>query len=73
MSIDHYEIREAVARLCADFPGSYWRDKDRARAYPREFVVERLYRDAPVLILGEGSNEILQLVIARRLLEQYAL
>jgi alkylation response protein AidB-like acyl-CoA dehydrogenase len=41
--------------------------------YSQEFVVERLYRDAPVLILGEGSNEIQQLVIARRLLEQYAI
>jgi alkylation response protein AidB-like acyl-CoA dehydrogenase len=41
--------------------------------YSQEFVVERLYRDAPVLILGEGSNEIQQLVIARRLLERYAL
>ena len=40
--------------------------------YSQEFVVERLYRDAPVLILGEGSNEIQQLVIARRLLERYA-
>jgi alkylation response protein AidB-like acyl-CoA dehydrogenase len=40
--------------------------------YSQEFVVERLYRDAPVLILGEGSNEIQQLVIARRLLELYA-
>jgi butyryl-CoA dehydrogenase len=34
--------------------------------------VERLYRDAPLLILGEGTNEIQQLVIARRLLELYA-
>ena len=41
--------------------------------YSTEFLVERLYRDAPVLILGEGSNEIQQLVIARRLLEQYAI
>ena len=41
--------------------------------YSTEFPVERIYRDAPVLILGEGSNEILQLVIARRLLEQHAL
>jgi butyryl-CoA dehydrogenase len=41
--------------------------------YSQEFVVERLYRDAPVLILGEGSNEIQQLLIARRLLERYAL
>jgi alkylation response protein AidB-like acyl-CoA dehydrogenase len=39
--------------------------------YSQEFVVERIYRDAPVLILGEGSNEIQQLVIARRLLERY--
>jgi butyryl-CoA dehydrogenase len=41
--------------------------------YSQEFVVERLYRDAPVLILGEGSNEIQQLLIARRLLERHAL
>jgi alkylation response protein AidB-like acyl-CoA dehydrogenase len=41
--------------------------------YSQEFVVERIYRDAPVLILGEGSNEIQQLVIARRLLERYAI
>ena len=41
--------------------------------YSPEFVVERIYRDAPVLILGEGSNEIQQLVIARRLLERHAL
>jgi alkylation response protein AidB-like acyl-CoA dehydrogenase len=40
--------------------------------YSQELVVERLYRDAPLLILGEGSNEIQQLVIARRLLERYA-
>jgi len=32
------EIREAVRRLCAGFPGEYWRDKDRERAYPGEFV-----------------------------------
>ena len=41
--------------------------------YSQELVVERIYRDAPVLILGEGSNEIQQLVIARRLLERHAL
>ena len=32
------EIRDAVRRLCADFPGSYWQAKDRERAYPSEFV-----------------------------------
>jgi alkylation response protein AidB-like acyl-CoA dehydrogenase len=39
--------------------------------YSQEYVVERLYRDAPLLILGEGTNEIQQLVIARRLLERH--
>jgi acyl-CoA dehydrogenase len=35
---DHPEIREAVARLCADFPGEYWRALDREMRYPTEFV-----------------------------------
>ena len=65
------EIRAAVRGLCAGFPGEYWRALEPDR-YPEEFVVERLYRDAPLLIIGEGSNEIQQLVIARRLLERYA-
>ncbi len=32
------EIRRAVRKLCVDFPGDYWRAKDRDRAYPTEFV-----------------------------------
>ncbi len=31
-------IRESVRALCARFPGEYWREKDRERAYPAEFV-----------------------------------
>jgi butyryl-CoA dehydrogenase len=38
--------------------------------YSPEFRPERYYRDAPLLLIGEGSNEIQQLVIARRLLER---
>jgi alkylation response protein AidB-like acyl-CoA dehydrogenase len=34
----HPEVRDAVNRLCKDFPGEYWRDKDRDKAYPSEFV-----------------------------------
>ncbi|HBT41940.1 MAG TPA: acyl-CoA dehydrogenase, partial [Rhodospirillaceae bacterium] len=34
----HPEIRESVAALCRDFPGEYWREKDRNDAYPTEFV-----------------------------------
>jgi alkylation response protein AidB-like acyl-CoA dehydrogenase len=37
-AIAHPEIREAVTRLCAQFPGEYWRKVDTARAYPTEFV-----------------------------------
>ncbi len=37
-SDDIQEIRRAVQALCADFPGEYWRTKDRERAYPGEFV-----------------------------------
>jgi alkylation response protein AidB-like acyl-CoA dehydrogenase len=32
------EIRDAVRKLCARFPGEYWRDLDRERAYPSAFV-----------------------------------
>jgi alkylation response protein AidB-like acyl-CoA dehydrogenase len=39
--------------------------------YSKEFTVERLYRDAPFLLIGEGTSEIQKLVIARRLLEKY--
>ena len=34
----HPEVRDAVARLCKDFSDQYWRDKDRDKAYPGEFV-----------------------------------
>ena len=32
------EIRDAVRKLCQDFPGAYWQDLDRDRKYPTEFV-----------------------------------
>lgn len=35
---DHQDIREAVRRLCEQFPGEYWRKLDVERAYPTEFV-----------------------------------
>jgi alkylation response protein AidB-like acyl-CoA dehydrogenase len=38
VSDQHADIRAAVARLCEDFPGEYWRALDRRRAYPEEFV-----------------------------------
>lgn len=35
---DYPEIREAVARVCEEFPGEYWRRQEEDRAYPDEFV-----------------------------------
>jgi butyryl-CoA dehydrogenase len=39
--------------------------------YTTELPVERYYRDAPLMIIGEGTNEIQRLVIARGLLKRY--
>ena len=38
MTNDYTTIREEVAKLCAQYPGAYWRAKDKERAYPTEFV-----------------------------------
>ncbi|HEY7800761.1 MAG TPA: acyl-CoA dehydrogenase family protein [Hyphomonadaceae bacterium] len=46
----HPEIRDAVRRLCAQFPGPYWRKLDRERAYPTEFV-QALTRDGWLSVL----------------------
>ncbi|MEU7695345.1 acyl-CoA dehydrogenase family protein [Microbispora hainanensis] len=37
--------------------------------YSQEFVVERLYRDAPLMAIGEGTNDVQRLIIARALIE----
>ena len=39
--------------------------------YFKDYVVERYYRDAPLMIIGEGTSEIQKLVIARNLLKKY--
>ncbi len=41
--------------------------------YTTELPIERYYRDAPLMIIGEGTNEIQRMVIARGLLARYAL
>ena len=38
MTHDYTHIREEVAKLCQQYPGDYWRAKDKERAYPTEFV-----------------------------------
>lgn len=41
--------------------------------FSKDFPVERFYRDAPLLLIGGGSNELQHLIIARGLLERYAI
>ena len=41
--------------------------------YSKEFEIERLYRDSPLMLIGEGTNEIQRLIIARGLLKRHAI
>jgi alkylation response protein AidB-like acyl-CoA dehydrogenase len=39
--------------------------------YSKDFAVERYYRDAPLVVIGGGTNELQRLIIARNLLKKY--
>ena len=41
--------------------------------YSTEYEIERLYREAPMLLIGEGTADIQKMIIGRRLLEEYRL
>src|ERR1700753_2450644 len=68
---DHTDIRDAVAKLCAQFPGEYWRKLDREMAYPSAFVdalTEAGYLS--VLIPEEYGGAGLKLSAAAAVLEE---
>jgi alkylation response protein AidB-like acyl-CoA dehydrogenase len=56
------EIAEKVCRNAIQIHGAY--------GYSREFPVERIYRDERLMTIGEGTSEILRIVIFRRALEE---
>ncbi|UPK36841.1 acyl-CoA/acyl-ACP dehydrogenase [Bradyrhizobium sp. 186] len=68
---DHADIREAVAKLCAQFPGEYWRKLDREMAYPTAFV-DALTQAGylSVLIPEEYGGAGLKLSAAAAILEE---
>lgn len=68
---DYAEIREGVARVCAQFPGSYWRDLDARRAYPTDFV-NALIREGwlGAMIPEEYGGSGLNLTAAAVILEE---
>ena len=68
---DYRDIREAVSKLCAQYPGEYWRELDRERAYPTEFV--KALTDAgylSVLIPEEYGGSGLGISAAAAILEE---
>ena len=42
-----------------------------ANGYSKDFPIERYYRDAPLVVIGGGTNELQRLIIARNLLKKY--
>src|SRR5271165_1664515 len=68
---EHAEIREQVAKLCAQFPGEYWRKLDREMAYPSAFV-DALTQAGylSVLIPEEYGGAGLKLSAAAAILEE---
>src|SRR3954464_2299303 len=68
---DHKDIRNAVAKLCAQFPGEYWRKLDREMAYPSAFV-DALTQAGylSVLIPEEYGGAGLKLSAAAAILEE---
>lgn len=58
------EVAEKVAHDAIQVHGSY--------GYSREYPVERIYRDQRLMTIGEGTSQIQRLVIARRVLKEFA-
>ena len=71
MTETYDDIRDAVAKLCAKFPGEYWREKDRERAYPTEFVQDLTKNGyLSVLIPEEYGGSGLGISAAAAILEE---
>ena len=57
------EMAERVTRNAIQIHGGY--------GYSREYPVERMYRDARLMTIGEGTSEVQRMVIARKVIEQF--
>ena len=71
---DRSDLMASMAKLfCAEACWQVCTDALRVHGgngYATEYPVERLYRDAPLMVIGDGTSEIQKLVISRRLLEE---
>ncbi len=69
------DLEAGMAKLFASEAGRYCVEEclriHGGYGYSKEYEVERLYRDAPLLLIGEGTSEIQRMVIGRKLLQRY--
>jgi alkylation response protein AidB-like acyl-CoA dehydrogenase len=57
------ETAKECAEECLRIHGGY--------GYSKEYEIERIYRDAPLLLIGEGTSEIQKMVIGKKLLQRH--
>ncbi len=71
------ELEAGMAKLFASETGRFCVEEcfriHGGYGYSKEYEIERLYRDAPLLLIGEGTSEIQRMVIGRKLLQRHKL
>jgi alkylation response protein AidB-like acyl-CoA dehydrogenase len=69
------DIEAGMAKLFASEAGRFCAEESLrihgGYGYSKEYEIERIYRDAPLLLIGEGTSEIQRMVIGRKLLQRH--
>jgi alkylation response protein AidB-like acyl-CoA dehydrogenase len=69
------DLEAGMAKLFASEAGRFCAEESLrihgGYGYSKEYEIERIYRDAPLLLIGEGTSEIQRMVIGKKLLQRY--